>query len=155
MRPFAVLEALLEAAARTRRRAARARHATDLWSLVLAHEERQHAFAQAAIGDADARRGKGQADFFKDRAARQHEIGTLAPDTGILGAGGIVHGEQPRGDIADRGTVEPAAVDARAVIALEAELNAGNRRDRAGGAEQMIGHGVAAGRRPSPAPRNR
>ena len=45
---------------------------------VLAHHLHQHAFAQAAIGDAQARAREGAPDRLQDRAAGKHQVGALA-----------------------------------------------------------------------------
>src|SRR5690606_24332808 len=61
---------------------------------VLMHHPEQDALAQAAIGDAHTIARESPADRLEDGAARQHEIGAFATDTGIGCASGIVHFDQ-------------------------------------------------------------
>ena len=82
--------------------------------------------------------GKGAADRFQDGAAGEHQIGALGADAGAGDALLVAHGQQARRSprlISSR--AHPAAVDAAAVVALEIEMHAGDRRHGAGGAEQM------------------
>ena len=48
-----------------------------------------------AVGDAQARTGKGAADRFQDGAARQHQIGAFGADAGAGDALVVAHGQQP------------------------------------------------------------
>ena len=50
---------------------------------VLAHHLHQHAFAQAAVGDAQPLARKRAADRFEDGAAGEHQVGALGADAGI------------------------------------------------------------------------
>ena len=50
--------------------------------IVLKHEFRQHAFTQAAIGNANPRRRPDGADLLQNGATRKHEIGPFAANTG-------------------------------------------------------------------------
>ena len=104
---------------------------------VLAHHLHQHAFAQAAVGDAQPLARKGAADRFENGAAGEHQIGALRADAGVGDAVLVAHGEQPLDHGRDLCIVHPAAVDAAALVARQFEIDAGDRRHRAGRAEQM------------------
>ena len=62
---------------------------------ILAHHLHQHAFAQAAVGDAQPRAWEGAADRLQDGAAGQHQVGALGADARIGDAILVAHGEQP------------------------------------------------------------
>ena len=111
---------------------------------VLAHHLDQHALAQAAVGDAQARQREGVADRVENGAAGQHQIGALDADAIVVGALLVAHAEQPLDDGGDVGIVHPDAVDAAAVVARQIEMDAGQRRHGARRAEQVH---VAADRR--------
>ena len=115
-----------------------------------------------AVGDAQPLARKRAADRLEDGAAGQHEIGALGADAGIGDAAFVAHGEQPLDHARDLRVAHPAAVDAAAVVARQIEMDAGDRRHRARGAEQVQPRGAAvlgarSGRRrprpPRPSPR--
>ena len=106
------------------------------------HHAQQDAFAQAAIGDADALARERAADRLEDRAAGQHQIGALAADAGIRRPGGIVHLDQAVDHCEDIALMHPQPVDLAPVVARQVEMDAGDRGDRAGGAEQVEAAGV-------------
>ena len=62
---------------------------------VLAHHFNQHAFAQAAVGNAQALGREAQADRFENGAAGKDQVGAFAADARIGDAIGIGHGAQP------------------------------------------------------------
>src|SRR6202046_1476481 len=94
---------------------------------VLAHHLDQHAFAQAAIGDAQARAREGAANGVEDGAAGEHQVGALAADAGIGSAFVEAHVYELPDHARNLVVGEPAAVDAPAVVSLEVEKHAGNR----------------------------
>ncbi len=104
---------------------------------MLAHQLRQDAFAQPAVGNAQARVRPGPADRLEDGAAGENQIGAIAADAGIGGTRGIIHLQQPCDYLVDVAVVQPQAIDAAPVIARQIQMHAGNRRHRAGCAEQM------------------
>ena len=81
--------------------------------------------------------GKGAADRFENGAAGEHEIGAAGADAAVGGALVIGHAAQGRDGAADVLARHPEPVDAAAVVARKTEKDAGDRRHRAGGAEQM------------------
>ena len=85
---------------------------------VLAHHLDQHAFAQAAVGDAQPRQRKGLADGIEDGAAREHQVGALDADAGVGGA--LLDSSSPSSRVdggGDIGIAHPDAVDAPAIVA--------------------------------------
>ena len=129
---------------------------------VLGHQLDQHAFAQAAVGDAQPLARPAAADRLEDGAAGQHQVGPLAADAGIGHARVVVHADERLDQIGNDAAGEPGAVDTAAVVARQAEMDAGQRRDRARGAEHVdaaVGHravqrlGLGKSGRASPRPR--
>lgn len=104
---------------------------------ILAHQFDQHAFPQSSVGDPHSRCRKGPADRLENRAAREDEIGAVAPDAALRGTLLVAHCTQPRDGAVHRIFRHPQAVDATAVVAVEAQMYAGDRRHRAGRAQQM------------------
>ena len=88
--------------------------------------------------------GKAVADGIEDGAARQHQIGALDADAIIAGALLIAHAKQPRDGRGDIRIAHPDAVDPAAVVAQQIEMDAGQRRHRAGGAEQVHARKIGA-----------
>ena len=101
------------------------------------HQVEQDALADAAIGDAQAADRPGRADRVEDGAAAQHQIGALAADAGVGGAAlDVEPGEMARDDL-DLVEGQHAAVDHRADIARQRQIDAGQRRHRARAAEHL------------------
>ena len=113
------------------------RHGLAIPHAVLAHHLHQHALAQAAVGDAQPLARERAADRFQDGAAGEHQVGALGADAGVGDAVLVAHGEQPLDHAGDLAVAHPAAVDAAALVARQLEIDAGDGRDRARGAEQM------------------
>ena len=65
------------------------------------HQRQQHAFAQTAVGNAQARRRPQREDRLEDRKARDHEFGALRPDARMRRARLAVHRLQLRDDAQD------------------------------------------------------
>ena len=86
-----------------------------------AHHLDQHALAQTAIGDAQSLARKKSANGVEDGAAGEHEIGALGADAGI----GRALVETHRHELADDARYlivgQPAAVDAPAIVAPQAQ----------------------------------
>jgi hypothetical protein len=101
------------------------------------HHLHQHAFAQAAIGDAQPLAREGAADRLQDGAAGEHQIGALGADAGVGDAALVAHGEQPLDHTADLAVAHPAAVDAAALVARQFEIDARDRGHRARRAEHV------------------
>ena len=81
--------------------------------------------------------GEKLADRVENRAAGEHEVGALRADAAIGDTLVEIHAAKAL-DGARRLVVRhPQPVDAPTIVALEAEMHAGERRHRAGGAEQM------------------
>ncbi len=76
-------------------------------------------------------------DRLEDCAAGKDEIGALMPDAGVGGALGVAHRAKPGDGLVDFLPLEPEPVDRAAVVAGQIEMDAGDRRHRARGAEQM------------------
>src|SRR5689334_2885297 len=104
---------------------------------VLAHHFDQHAFAQSAIRDAQPPTREGAANGIENGAAGEHEIGTLGADTWIGHALFETHGHELFDNAGDLVVGEPAAIDAAALVARQAQKNASDRRHRAGSAEHV------------------
>ena len=84
----------------------------------------------------------------EDRAARQHQIGAIRPDAAHGGAAGQI--QLPQGGRqrpAMSAQSMPARIDPGAVVARKPKRDAGQRRDRAGGAQQMMRDGIERGDR--------
>ncbi|CDX24681.1 hypothetical protein MPL3356_410016 [Mesorhizobium plurifarium] len=104
---------------------------------VIGHQLAQDTLAQAAVGDAQPLRRPDTADRFQDRAAGEHEVCAVGADAGVGATLLEIPADQPLYHAVDAVAVHPEAVDAAAVIAIEIEMHAGERRHRAGSAEQM------------------
>ena len=104
---------------------------------VLGHQRGEDAFAQAAVGNAQALTGPDPQQRLEDGAARQHQIGALLPDAGLRHPLGIRHAHQIAGHVAHVARRQPATIDARALVDRKLEVDAGDGGDRAGGAEEM------------------
>src|SRR6185437_12050060 len=105
--------------------------------LIAPDEVQQDAFADAAIGDAQAADRPELADRLEDRAAGEHEIGALGADAGIARALVMrLSGEATRGAALILET-QHHAVDAAAAVVAELEMHGGERRHRAGGAKHL------------------
>ena len=103
------------------------------------HQRNQNAFAQATIGDADTLGRPFAADGLEDGAAGQHQIGAVAADAGMGDAAVEGHGEQDLHGLVDLAALHPQAIDLLALVALEAEMQAGQRGDGARGADEVDG----------------
>ena len=79
--------------------------------------------ALARIGDPEAPDGEEPADGCEDGAARDHEIGTLAPDAGDGRALLTAHAGEAPADPVDGGEIQTGAVDPGAVVADKANMN--------------------------------
>jgi hypothetical protein len=82
-----------------------------------AHHLDQHAFAQAAIGDAQALAGKKSADGVEDGTAGEHKVGALGTDAGVGRALVEAHRYQFADHARDLVIGEPATVDTPAIVA--------------------------------------
>src|SRR5665213_3934362 len=97
----------------------------------------QDALAHAAVGDAELADRPGRADRVEDRAAAEHQVGALAADAGARRAAGEVEPGQMARHLVDLREGERAAVDHRADVARQSEMNAGQRRHRARAADHL------------------
>ncbi len=104
---------------------------------VIGHHIRQKSFAQAAIGHPHARRWPAPAYGFQDRASRQHQIGTIRSDARVCRASRKIPREELRLHGADLRIGEPDPIDLAPIVFLEAEMHTGQRRHRAGRADQV------------------
>ena len=80
----------------------------------------------------------------EDGATGQHQIGAFDTDAIVVGALLIIHAEQAVDGGGDARILHPDAVDAAAVVTGEVEMDAGQRRHGARGAEQVHAVEVAA-----------
>ena len=101
------------------------------------HQLAQDALAQSAVGHPQPRRRPMRADRLENGAACKHEIGAVGADAGVGDALAEVPADQRLDHPVDLVVVHPQPIDAAAVIALQAEMDAGKRRHRARGAEQV------------------
>ena len=108
---------------------------------VLGHEGGEHAFAQTSVGDAHPLARPDPEQRLEDGTAGEHEIGPFVTNAWLRHAIGIAHGDQVGRDGAGVACAEPTAVDAGALINRKIEMDTGNGRDRARGAEEV---GLAA-----------
>ena len=99
----------------------------------------QDALAQAAVGDAQALGRPTPADRLEDGAAGEHQVGAVARRCrGWRRAASKSDVEQARrSPRSTSASLHPQAVDPAAVVARQPEMHAGERRHRAGGAEQV------------------
>jgi hypothetical protein len=101
------------------------------------HHLGQDAFAQTAVGDTQPVRRPDPADRLEDGAAGQHEVGPVGADARIGDALVERPGQEPRIHGVDFVRGHPQPVDAAAVVTRQIEVDAGQRRHRAGSAEQV------------------
>uniref|UniRef100_A0A0N5A029 PE-PGRS family protein n=1 Tax=Parastrongyloides trichosuri TaxID=131310 RepID=A0A0N5A029_PARTI len=104
---------------------------------VLAHPLQQQALAQAPVGDADALARPGALDRVKDRRARQHQIGAVGADAAFGRSACRAQGLEPQGGRLAVCARHPQAVDQIALIAAQAQVDAGQAGDRARGADHV------------------
>ena len=91
---------------------------------VVSHHFGQQAFAQTTIGHAHPACREAAADRLEDRAAGEHEIGTVRPDAGIGSAGIEIEPDEPvlhRGDLLG---AHPQPVDLATIVARQVEIDA-------------------------------
>src|SRR6516225_10475342 len=104
---------------------------------ILAHHLYQHAFAQSAVGHPQPPTREGAADGVENGATGKHEVGPLGTDASIGHAIFVARGQQAFDHARHLIIDYPAAVDPATLVASQLEMHAGDRRDRAGGAEQV------------------
>jgi hypothetical protein len=91
---------------------------------VLGHERSEDAFAQAAVGNPQALAGPGSEQRLEDGAAREHKISSLLPDARLGHAFGVAHANEVVGHDAHVSRRKPTAIDTRALIDRQLEMNA-------------------------------
>ena len=101
------------------------------------HQVEQDAFADAAIGDAQAADRPGRADRVENGAAAEHQIGALAPDAGAGGAARDIEPGKVARDQLDLVEGQGAAVDQRADLTRQRKGHPGQRRYRTRAAEHL------------------
>lgn len=105
---------------------------------ILAHQMHEYSFAQTTVGDAQARARPHPHQCLENGAAGKNEICAVAANAGLGDALRIAAAQQVVDNIARGRRIEPAAVDAVAIIARQTEINSGDRCHRSRCAEQVV-----------------
>ena len=93
--------------------------------------------------------GQMAADFFQYGATGQHQVGAFRTNARRRGALLVTHAQQITRHLPHLVATDPGAVDARAVIAAQVEVNAADGGHGSRGAKQMVRHGDAVSVRQS------
>src|SRR5262249_27462757 len=104
---------------------------------ILAHHLYQHAFAQSPVGHPQSLTREGAADGVENGATGKHEGGPRGTDASIGHAIFVAQGQQAFDHARHLIIDHPAAVDPATLVTPQLEMDAGDRRDRARGAEQV------------------